>query len=63
MILTSAFLNKRDISQLKKEELEDLEYHLRNRESSLLLKMEQIKKDLRDIEADRQKVQLEISRR
>lgn len=63
MNLTSAFSNKRDISQLKLEELEDLEFHLQNREKSLQVKMEQLRRDLADIEADRAKVKTELSKR
>ncbi|ASS76339.1 hypothetical protein CIG75_16210 [Tumebacillus algifaecis] len=63
MNLTSAFLNKRDISQLKIEELEDLQYHLHNREKSLMQKLEQIRRDLADIEHDRNKVKTEIGNR
>ncbi|MFD2171734.1 hypothetical protein [Tumebacillus lipolyticus] len=63
MILTSAFLNKRDISLLRREELEDLDFHLTNREQSLLQKLDQIRRDLTDIEADRKKVKAELSNR
>lgn len=54
--LSSAFLSKRDLDQLKYEELEDLDYHLQNRRKSLLQKMEQITRDLNDLEHDQQKV-------
>lgn len=63
MNLTSAFSNKRDISQLKLEELEDLEFHLQNREKNLKVKMEQLRRDLADIATDRDKVKTELSKR
>ncbi|MFC4767708.1 hypothetical protein [Effusibacillus consociatus] len=46
MQLTSDFLNKQDISRLKKEELEDLEYHLQKMQETLMQKKNQIEKDL-----------------
>ncbi|HEU4964445.1 MAG TPA: hypothetical protein VFV52_11430 [Bacilli bacterium] len=58
MQLTSAFFHKRDISQMKREELEDLDHHLLNRERLLKQKMEQIGRDLAEIASDRQKIQL-----
>jgi hypothetical protein len=60
--LSSAFLNKRDLTQLKREELEDLDYHLQNRRRSLEQKKDQLERDLADIDADRQKVGLELTK-
>lgn len=60
--LSSAFLNKRDLTQLKREELEDLDYHLQNRRRSLEQKKDQLERDLADIDADRQKVSLELTK-
>jgi hypothetical protein len=61
--LSSAFLNKRELDQLRHEELEDLDYHLQNRRQSLLQKMEQITRDLRDLENDREKIVTELNKR
>ncbi|MBL0386653.1 hypothetical protein JJB07_08315 [Tumebacillus sp. ITR2] len=61
--LSSAFLRKRDLDQLKDEELEDLDYHLQNRRKGLLQKLDQINRDLLDIEADQQKVNDTMSKR
>ena len=63
MKLTSAFLNKRDITQLSREELEDLDYHLQNRKTGLLQKLEQIQRDLADIDGDRKLLVAERSKR
>ncbi|MGZ4032041.1 MAG: hypothetical protein ACXVP5_04165 [Tumebacillaceae bacterium] len=60
--LSSAFLNKRDLTQLKREELEDLDYHLQYRRRSLEQKMTQLKRDMADIDADRQKLSLELTK-
>lgn len=60
--LSSAFLNKRDLTQLKREELEDLDYHLQNRHRSLKQKVNQLERDLADIDADRKKVHEELSK-
>lgn len=56
MLLTSAFFHKRDISQMKREELEDLDHHLQNRERLLRQKMDQIGRDLAEIESDLRKI-------
>ncbi|KEO83607.1 hypothetical protein [Tumebacillus flagellatus] len=61
--LSNAFLRRRELDQLKQEELEDLEYHLQYRRKGLLQKLEQLNRDLLDIESDRQKVVQELSKR
>ncbi|PWK10287.1 hypothetical protein [Tumebacillus permanentifrigoris] len=61
--LSSAYLSKRNVDQLKHEELEDLDFHLQSRRQSLLQKMDQINRDLRDLENDQQKVVAELSKR
>jgi hypothetical protein len=61
--LTSAFLNKRDITLLTREELEDLDYHLQNRRTGLLQKLELIQRDLADIDEDRKLLVSERSKR
>jgi hypothetical protein len=63
MRLTSEFLNKRDISQLKIEELEDLDYHLEKMRNSLLQRMNQIEKDLQKIADDQMIIRSEIQKR
>lgn len=62
MRLSSDFVNKRDISQLKKEELEDLHYHLENMKQSLLQKMKFIERDLEKIADDQMKIRAEIEK-
>ncbi|GIM46739.1 hypothetical protein DNHGIG_22880 [Collibacillus ludicampi] len=63
MHLTSGFLHNREIHQLKKEELEDLEYHLRNVRQRLLKQMEQLQRELEILEDDQMKIRAEIEKR
>jgi hypothetical protein len=63
MRLSSSFLNKRDISQISKPELEDLHYHLENRKRSLQEKIAQMERDLSDLLADQQMIEREMRSR
>jgi hypothetical protein len=56
MQLKSGFYNKRDLSELKREQLEDLEHHLLSRRENLSHKMEQMRRDMADLEADREQI-------
>jgi ribosome recycling factor len=63
MHLASGFLHNREIHQLKKEELEDLEYHLQNVRQRLLKQMEQLQRELKILEDDQMKIRAEIEKR
>jgi prefoldin subunit 5 len=56
MQLKSGFYNKRDLSQLQREELEDLDHHLMSRKETLSHKMEQMRRDMADLESDREQI-------
>lgn len=63
MLLTSDFLKKREISQMRIEELEDLEYHLQKMQENLTQKVRQIENDLAKIAEDQEKIRLEMEER
>ena len=56
MQLKSGFYNNRDLSQLTREQLEDLDHHLLSRKENLSHKMEQMRRDMADLEADHKQI-------
>ena len=56
MQMTSGYFIRRDLSQMTREELEDLAFHLDSRMQGLNLRIEQMKRDMKALEADRDQI-------
>lgn len=63
MQLTNEYIRRRNIEQLKKEELEDILYQLQSMEKTLMQKMGLIQRDLEKLEADKKMVASEMEKR
>ncbi|MCX7569948.1 hypothetical protein OS242_08215 [Tumebacillus sp. DT12] len=60
---TSGTFIRRDLSQMTREELEDLDFHLSSRAQGLHTRIEQMKRDMEALQTDRKQISLLLSKR
>lgn len=60
---TSGFFIRRDLSQMTREELEDLDFHLSSRMQGLHTRIEQMTRDMEALKTDREQIGLLLSKR